>query len=59
MSDSEKISAVIPTDLLARLVDRAREADRSVSAELRVAIREHVDAQPVNAQTHPTTKEAT
>jgi len=54
-----KISAVVPTDLLARLVDRAREADRSVSAELRVAIREHVAAQPANAQTHPTTKEAT
>ena len=53
-----KISAVIPSDLLSRLVDRAREADRSVSAEVRVAIREHVDAQPENAQ-HPTTKEAT
>ncbi len=48
MSDSEKISAVIPTDLHSRLVDQAREADRSVSAELRVAIREHVAAQPAN-----------
>ncbi len=54
-----KISAAIPTELHSRLVDRAREADRSVSAELRVAIREHVDAQPANAQTHPTTKKAT
>jgi len=52
-----KISAAIPSDLHSRLVDRAREADRSVSAELRVAIREHVDAQPANAQRHPTTKE--
>jgi len=41
-----KISAVIPSDLLSRLVDRAREADRSVSAEVRVAIREHVEPQP-------------
>jgi len=48
MSDSEKISAVLPTDLYSRLVDRAQEADRSVSAELRVAIREHVAAQPAN-----------
>ncbi len=56
MSDSEKISAVIPTDLLARLVDRAREADRSVSAELRVAIREHVAAQPANGKREPKEK---
>ncbi len=53
MNESEKVSAVIPTDLLARLVDRAREADRSVSAELRVAIREHVAAQPANGQPEP------
>lgn len=53
-----KISAAIPTDLHSRLVDRAREADRSVSAELRVAIRKHVRNEPANAQ-RPTTKEAT
>ncbi len=51
-----KISAVIPSDLLSRLVDRAREADRSVSAELRVAIREHVDAQPANGKREPKEK---
>ncbi len=48
MSDSEKISAVLPTDLHSRLVERAREEDRSVSAQLRVAVREHVEAQPAN-----------
>ncbi len=48
-----KISAAIPTDLHSRLVDRAREADRSVSAELRVAIREHVDARPENGKREP------
>ena len=51
-----KISAAIPTDLHSRLVDRAREADRSVSAELRVAIREHVDAQPTNGKREPKEK---
>ncbi len=43
-----KISAAIPTDLHSRLVERAREEDRSVSAQLRVAVREHVAAQPAN-----------
>ena len=43
-----KISAALPSDLHSRLVDRAREADRSVSAELRVAVREHVEAQVAN-----------
>ena len=57
MNESERISAVVPADLLARLVDRAREADRSVSAELRVAIREHVDAQPANGKREPKQKE--
>jgi len=52
-----KISAVVPTDLHSRLVDRAREADRSVSAELRVAIREHVEPQPVNGKREPKEKE--
>ncbi len=51
-----KISAVVPTDLHSRLVDRAREADRSVSAEVRVAIREHIAAQPVNGKREPKEK---
>lgn len=55
MNESEKVSAVLPTDLHSRLVERAREEDRSVSAQLRVAVREHVEPQPANA----TTKEAT
>ena len=56
VNQSEKVSAVLPTDLHSRLVDRAREADRSVSAELRVAIREHVDAQPANGKREPKEK---
>ena len=58
MNESEKVSAVLPTDLHTRLVERAREEDRSVSAQLRVAVREHVRNEPANAQRHPTTKEA-
>ncbi len=48
-----KISAAIPADLLERLVARAREADRSVSAEVRVAIREHVAAETGDAGREP------
>jgi len=48
MNESEKVSAVLPTDLHSRLVERAREEDRSVSAQLRVAVREHVEPQPAN-----------
>jgi len=58
MNESEKVSAVLPTDLHTRLVERAREEDRSVSAQLRVAVREHVRNELANAQRHPTTKEA-
>ena len=36
------ISAFVDPDDHERLVDRARSEDRSVSAELRVAIREHL-----------------
>ena len=36
------ISAFVDQDDHERLVDRARSEDRSVSAELRVAIREHL-----------------
>ncbi len=57
MNQSEKVSAVLPTDLHSRLVERAREEDRSVSAQLRVAVREHVDAQPENGQREPKEKE--
>ncbi|MBA2641521.1 MAG: ribbon-helix-helix protein, CopG family [Actinobacteria bacterium] len=56
MNESEKISAVIPADLLERLVVRAREADRSVSAEVRQAIRAYV-AQPANGEREPKEKE--
>ena len=39
---SEKISAVLPTDLHSRLVEQAREADRSLSAEIRCAVRSYI-----------------
>ena len=57
MNESEKVSAVLPTDLHTRLVERAREEDRSVSAQLRVAVREHVEAQPANGKREPKEKE--
>ena len=57
MNESEKVSAVLPTDLHSRLVERAREEDRSVSAQLRCAVREHVAAQPANGKREPKEKE--
>jgi len=45
---AQKVSAVLPADLHTRLVERAREEDRSVSAQLRVAVREHVEPQLAN-----------
>jgi len=56
MNESEKVSAVLPTDLHSRLVERAREEDRSVSAQLRVAVREHVEPQPANGKREPVSK---
>ncbi len=57
MNESEKVSAVLPTDLHSRLVERAREEDRSISAQLRVAVREHVEPQPANGKREPKEKE--
>ncbi len=56
MNESEKVSAVLPTDLHTQLVERAREEDRSVSAQLRVAVREHVEPQPANGKREPKEK---
>jgi hypothetical protein len=39
------ISAKVPPDLFAALKDTALRADRSVSAELRRALRRHVEAE--------------
>jgi hypothetical protein len=41
-SERVSISAFVDPDLHERLVERARSAERSLSAELRVAIREHL-----------------
>jgi plasmid stability protein len=38
------VSVVFPDDLRARLVATAREHERSVSAEIRLAVREHLAA---------------
>ena len=48
MSSQERvaISAFVDPDDHERLVERARSEDRSVSAELRVAIREHLSIPP-------------
>ena len=56
MNESEKVSAVLPLDLHSRLVERAREEDRSVSAQLRIAVREHVEPQPANGKAEPVSK---
>jgi len=53
MNESEKVSAVLPTDLHTQLVERAREEDRSISAQLRVAVREHVRNEPANSAANP------
>jgi post-segregation antitoxin (ccd killing protein) len=42
------VSAFVDPDDHERLVERARSEDRSVSAELRVAIREHLERQAVD-----------
>jgi post-segregation antitoxin (ccd killing protein) len=42
------VSAFVDPDDHERLVERARAEDRSVSAELRVAIREHLEHREVD-----------
>jgi len=43
MNASEhRTTVVLPADLRDRLLERAEAADRTLSAEIRVAIREHV-----------------
>jgi predicted transcriptional regulator len=42
--DTTRISAQVPVDLVSRLETIAKKHDRSLSAELRRAMREYVDA---------------
>lgn len=39
---------LLPAELHDRLATRAREAERTVSAEIRVAVREHVSSEPAD-----------
>jgi hypothetical protein len=49
VSESDcRTTVVLPVDLRERLVERAQAADRSISAEIRVALREHV-GQPASS----------
>jgi hypothetical protein len=49
VNDSDhRTTVVLPADLREQLVERAQEADRTLSAEIRVAIREHV-ARPASS----------
>ncbi len=47
---SEKISAAIPTELRVELERQARANDRSMSAEVRLALREHVTSPASSAR---------
>lgn len=40
------LSAVVPSEIADRLKEIAGDNDRSVSAEVRLALREHVDRHP-------------
>jgi hypothetical protein len=50
------VSAFVDADDLERLAEQARDEDRSLSAELRVAIREHLRGQ-LAQHDDPTTEE--
>lgn len=53
MSESDcRTTIVLPVDLREQLVERAQAADRSISAEIRQAIREHI-SQPASSGAHP------
>jgi post-segregation antitoxin (ccd killing protein) len=55
-SERVSISAFVDSDDHERLAERARDEDRSLSAELRVAIREHLREQ-VAQRDDPTNEE--
>lgn len=53
-----RTTVMLPTELHARLSEQAREAERSLAAEIRLAVREHIRSTPVT-QRETTTREAT
>ena len=46
--ERELVSAFVPTEVKAALVQRARRDDRSVSAEIRLALAKHLDHEGAN-----------
>jgi len=50
------ISSQVTVAVREELERRAHEADRTLSAELRVAIRKHVEPQPANGKSEPVSK---
>ena len=56
-TDIKRTSVMLPAELHDRLSAQAREAERSLAAEIRLVLREHVTAQPVNGQPEPKEKE--
>ncbi len=55
-TEAKRTTFLLPLELHDRLTAQAREAERSLAAEIRLAVREYVRSEP--AQRHPTTKEA-
>ncbi len=52
-----RTSVMLPAELHDQLSEQARDAERSLAAEIRLAVREYVRNEP--AQRHPTMKEGT
>ena len=47
---TRRTSVMLPAELHDRLTARAREAERSLAAEIRLAVREHVRSEPARAE---------
>jgi len=54
---TKRTTVMLPADLHGRLSEQAREAERSLAAEIRLAVREHVRSEPTKRET--TTREVT
>jgi len=55
---TKRTTVMLPADLHGRLSEQAREAERSLAAEIRLAVREHVRSEPADKR-ETTTREAT
>ncbi|MBA2741485.1 MAG: hypothetical protein H0U46_05685 [Actinobacteria bacterium] len=45
-TDFRRTSVMLPAELHDRLIEQAREAERSLAAEIRLAVREYVRSEP-------------